>query len=168
MEGDTPKAVPFFIDMANLTEKLKSLVQTEAEAFGLFLVDYTGTPAGFYRFYVDSEQPVTMNLLAEFTRSVSKKIDDGEFGERKFTFEISTPGADRPLSDLRQFAKHVGRTLEIETQTGEAFEAVFTALEGEMLNLQKTIKEKGKKPVLEDLSLNHSQIKKAIIKITFN
>lgn len=168
MEGDKPKAVPFFIDMANLTEKLKSLVQTEAEAHGLFLVDYTGTPAGFYRFYVDSEQPVTMNLLADFTRTVSKKIDEGEFGERKFTFEISTPGADRPLSDLRQFSKHIGRTLEIETQEGESFEASFTGLEGHSLQLQRTIKEKGKKPVEEALSLDYFQIKKATIKITFN
>jgi len=168
MEGDKPKAVPFFIDMANLTDKLKSLVQTEADAFGLFLVDYTGTPAGFYRFYVDSEQPVTMNMLAEFTRTVSKKIDEGEFGERKFTFEISTPGADRPLSDLRQFAKHIGRTLEIETQAGETFEAAFTALEGNTFYLQKSVKEKGKKAVLEEMTLLFSDIKKATIKITFN
>jgi ribosome maturation factor RimP len=168
MEGDKPKAVPFFIDMANLTEKLKSLVQSEADAFGLFLVDYTGTPAGFYRFYVDSEQAVTMNLLAEFTRAVSKKIDEGDFGDRKFTFEISTPGADRPLSDFRQYAKHVGRTLEIETQEGEVFEAVFTTLEGETLHLQRTIKEKGKKPVTDEVNLYYPSIKKATIKITFN
>lgn len=153
--------------MATLGDKLKALVAHEAAGFNLFLVAHTGTPAGFYRFYVDGEMPVTMNLLAEFTRHVSRMIDEGDFGERKFTFEISTPGADRPIADIRQLYKHVGRTLELETAE-ESFEARMTAIEGEVLKLEKTTKEKGKKPVTEELELPFSDIKKATIKITFN
>ena len=167
MEGDKPKAVPFFIDMANLGDKLKALVEQEAAAYNLFLVAHTGTPAGFYRFYVDGEIPVTMNLLAEFTRHVSKMIDEGEFGDRKFTFEISTPGADRPVSDVRQLTKHVGRTLEIET-ADTRFEARLTGLNDGVLELEKTTKEKGKKLVTENLQMPFSDTTKVTIKITFN
>ena len=154
--------------MANLETKLKSLVEQEAPAHNLFLVAHTGTPAGFYRFYVDSTEPVTLNLLSAFTRHISQKIDEGEFGERKFTFEISTPGADKPLADLRQLPKHCGRTLEIETTEGVKMEAKLLALEGTELQLEEQIALKGKKTETRPVQIAWENIKTATIKITFN
>lgn len=154
--------------MANLDTKLKTLVEQEAPAHDLFLVSHSGSPAGFYRFYVDGQEPVTMNRLSAFTRHISQKIDEGDFGDRKFTFEISTPGADKPLSDIRQLPKHCGRTLEIETQEGTKMEAKLTAVEGQQLHLEELITLKGKKTETRPIELAWENIKSATIKITFN
>lgn len=154
--------------MANLETRLKTLVEQEAPAFELFLVSHTGTPAGFYRFYMDGEKPVTMNHLSSFTRQVSKKIDEGDFGDRKFTFEISTPGADKPISDLRQLPKHCGRTLEIETAEGTKLEAKLIALQGSELQLEEQIVLKGKKTESRPVQIAWENIKSATIKIIFN
>lgn len=154
--------------MANLETKLKTLVEQEAPAHNLFLVAHTGTPAGFYRFYVDGTEPVTMNRLSAFTRNVSQKIDEGDFGDRKFTFEISTPGADKPLSDIRQLPKHCGRTLEIETEEGVKMDAKLIALEGTELQLEEIIVLKGKKTETRPVQIAWENIKTATIKITFN
>ncbi|MEK0420999.1 MAG: hypothetical protein EBV15_04620 [Bacteroidetes bacterium] len=154
--------------MANLETRLKALVEQETPAFELFLVGHSGSPAGFYRFYVDGEEPVTMNRLSAFTRHVSQKIDEGDFGDRKFTFEISTPGADKPLADLRQLPKHCGRTLEIETVEGAKMEAKLIALEGTELQLEEQIVLKGKKTETRPMQLAWENIKNATIKITFN
>ncbi|MFN4914224.1 MAG: ribosome maturation factor RimP [Sphingomonadales bacterium] len=154
--------------MANLETKLKTLVEQEAVAHDLFLVAHSGSPAGFYRFYVDGTEPVTMNRLSAFTRHVSQKIDEGDFGDRKFTFEISTPGADKPLSDIRQLPKHCGRTLEIETAEGVKMEAKLIALEGTELQLEEIIVLKGKKTETRPVQIAWENIKTATIKITFN
>ena len=154
--------------MANLETKLKTLVEQEATAHDLFLVAHSGTPAGFYRFYVDGQEPVTMNRLSSFTRYISQKIDEGDFGERKFTFEISTPGADKPLTDLRQLPKHCGRTLEIETTDGLIMEAKLVSIEGTQLQLEEQIALKGKKTESRPVQINWENIKTATIKITFN
>ena len=154
--------------MANLETRLKILVEQEAPAFELFLVSHTGSPAGFYCFYVDGEEPVNMNRLSTFTRHVSQKIDEGDFGDRKFTFEISTPGADKPISDLRQLPKHCGRTLEIETTEGVKMEAKLIALEGTELQLEEQIVLKGKKTETRPVQIAWENIKSATIKITFN
>ena len=154
--------------MANLETKLKALVAQEATAHDLFLVAHSGTPAGFYRFYVDGEEPVTMNRLSAFTRHISQKIDEGDFGERKFTFEISTPGADKPITDLRQLPKHCGRTLEIETTEGLMMEAKLISIEGTQLQLEEQIALKGKKTESRPVKINWENIKTATIKITFN
>jgi ribosome maturation factor RimP len=154
--------------MANLADKLTALVKEEAPAFNLFLVAHTGSPAGFYNFYVDSELPVTMTMLSEFTRHISKMIDEGEFGERKFTFEMSTPGADRPLADFRQLGKHCGRVMEVETNDGTSFEAKLISVTEPMMQMEKIVPLKGKKHELVPVEINWNDIKKATIKITFN
>ncbi len=154
--------------MANLETKLKTLVEQEATAFDLFLVAHSGSPAGFYRFYIDGQEPVTMNRLSAFTRHISQKIDEGDFGDRKFTFEISTPGADKPLSDIRQLPKHCGRTLEIETTEGVKMDAKLIAVDGNQLQLEELIPLKGKKIETRPLTLDWDNIKSATIKITFN
>jgi len=154
--------------MTNLENKLKTLVEQEAPAFELFLVSHTGTLAGFYRFYVDGEEPVTMKRLSDFTRYVSQKIDEGDFGDRKFTFEISTPGANKPLSDLRQLPKHCGRTLEIETVEGATIEAKLLTMQGNELQLEEIIVIRGGKTETRPVQIAWENIKNATIKITFN
>lgn len=153
--------------MKALGEKLKALVESEAAGFGLFLVGQSSSPNGLFRFYVDSEQVLNLNTLAEFTKQVSRKIDEGDFGDHKFTFEISTPGADKPIADFRQLKKHIGRILDIETREGQKFDARFSALEGEVLQLEKQTKGKMKDIPAEALELPFSAIKTVTVKITF-
>ncbi len=153
--------------MKKLGEKLKQLVETEAPAFGIFLVHHSVSPTGLFRFYMDSEEILSMNVLTDFTRHISSLIDEGDFGEGAFTFEISSPGADAPLKDLRQFKKHIGRrfefTLENETIIGK-----LDAIESDEFHITQEIKEKGKKKIdFQPAVIPFNQIKEAIIIISF-
>jgi ribosome maturation factor RimP len=153
--------------MKKLGEKLKQLVESEAPAFGIFLVHNTVSPTGLFRFYMDSEEVLSMNVLTDFTRHISTLIDEGNFGEGAFTFEISSPGADAPLKDKRQFNKHIGRrfefTLENETVIGK-----LESIDGDQFQILQEIKEKGKKKIeFQPSALNFNDIKEAIIIISF-
>jgi ribosome maturation factor RimP len=155
--------------MTKLAETIKQLVQTEANLHGAFVVGQSSGEKGLFRYYVDSENTLTMNTLAEITRNVSKQIDELELGDEPFTFEISSPGADNPLTDIRQFGKHKGRTFELETEAGR-WEGKLIEQLGSVLNFEKTTTEKiqGKKTTLvENINVPFEQIKKATIKISF-
>lgn len=167
MEGTSRKPSPFLLNMKKLGEKLKTMINDEASQYDLFVVHHTVSPTGLFRFYVDSESVLSMNALAEFTRHISNLIDESDFGDKAFTFEISSPGADNPLTDKRQFGKHVGRNFEVETTEGETFKGKLESIEGDQFHFSKEIKEKGKKINYEICVLPYSSIKQATILISF-
>lgn len=169
MEGGRRKAVPFFVDMTKLADILKELVETEAARFNAFVTGQSSGAHGLYRYYIDSEGILTMNTIAEITRNVSSRIDELETGEEPFTFEISSPGADNPLTDIRQYGKHRGRIFKIETAAGET-EGKLMDVNGNTITLEETITEKvdgKKKTYSRTTEIPFENIKKATIKISF-
>jgi len=153
--------------MKKLGEKLKAIVDHEAKAFDLFVVHHTVSPTGLFRFYVDSQEVLSMKVLADFTKQVSNIIDEGDFGEHPFTFEISSPGADSPLKDFRQYHKHVGRSFEIHTEQ-TTYSGKLEGIEGETLKILNEFKEKGKKKIdIQPVDVPFSDIKEAKIIISF-
>lgn len=152
--------------MKKLGEKLNEIVKREAETFDLFLVHHTVSPTGLFRFYIDSEGPLDMKVLADFTRHVSQLIDEGDFGDKAFTFEISSPGAENPLRDVRQFKKHVGRNFEVQTAE-ETFKGKLEKMENDTYYFQCEVKEKGKKPTFIEKTVSFSELICATIIISF-
>lgn len=153
-----------------MAEILESMVNEEAGNYGAFVVGQSHGLQGLYRYYVDSTGSLTMQTLTDITRAVSKRIDEADLGDSAFTFEISSPGADKPLTDIRQFGKHIGRTFDIETVDGNSFAGVLKEVNGDTLVFEKKLilKEKGKKTELTEVQdLPYSQIKSATIKLVF-
>ena len=109
--------------MKELFDKISNMVESEASAFDIFLTGRERTGQNNFIFFMDSETPLNMKTLTDFTRHISNLIDEGDFDETPFTFEISSPGADRPLTNAKQFNKHCGRRFAITTTDGQSFEA---------------------------------------------
>lgn len=63
--------------------------------------------------YVDSDDGATLDQVAKAGRAVSELIDLEDPIKGRFRLDVSSPGADRPLTDARQYPRHVGRTLEV-------------------------------------------------------
>lgn len=155
--------------MAKLAHILRQLVEEEASKHGAFVTGQSSGEKGLFRFYVDAEGSLTMPTITEITRGVSSRIDELETGDEAFTFEVSSPGADSPLADLRQYGKHKGRNFEIETAdlsfTGKLMDVVGSELHFEETRIEKI---NGKKTTLvEQRVIPFEQIQKATIKISF-
>lgn len=129
MIRDATAPLFYYSKMSKVAEALNQLISSEAPSFDLFLVGNKIAPGGILmQFFVDSEKPMDMNNLVAFTRHINKITEEMDLGERKFQLEISSPGADKPLADSRQLAKHVGKTLSI-VQNDD------TELEGELMEV---------------------------------
>jgi ribosome maturation factor RimP len=153
--------------MKKIGEKLRLIVDAEATPLGLFVVHQTVSPDGLFSFYVDSEEVLSMKALADFTKQVSTLIDEDDFGDTPFTFEISSPGADNPLTDIRQFSKHIGRNFDLVLTNEETLIGKLEKIEDSNFFFQKEIKGKGKKVSFEETIISYSQINKATIIISF-
>lgn len=154
-----------------LADRIYDLVQAEAGEFGLFLVDWNASPGNILlRFYMDSVAPLNMADLSKFSRHVNQLIDEGDFGDKKFTIEISSPGADRPLQHILQYSKHIGRTFEITTAELQKAKLILRAVNEDMLEFEKKPEKKPKGEVNEAVMLHipFSEIQEALIVIAFN
>jgi len=152
--------------MQELISQLRQLIEQEASAFGLFYIGHEMTEEGAIALLVDSEEVLNMKVLIDFTRHISTLIDEGNFGEEPFTFEISSPGADQPLTDLRQFNKHVGRDFQIQTAS-ESFQGELLRREGDTLHFLAQFPDKGRKVRTEPRLLPYSTILNATIVLKF-
>ncbi|MFA5966034.1 MAG: ribosome maturation protein RimP [Sphingomonas sp.] len=101
-------------DIAALT----ALIAPEAEALGFDLVRvkmFGG--AGDQTLQIMAERPETRQLTiddcAELSRRISDKFDEIDPIEHEYRLEVSSPGIDRPLTRLGDFADWVGHEARI-------------------------------------------------------
>lgn len=157
------------LTMTNLTQKLTALVEQEAPLFGLFLVAHATAPSKLFQFYVDSEEPLSMKALSDFTRHISEQVDnqESELSDEAFTFEISSPGAERPLTIRKQYTKHVGRSFDFTLTQGVLSGKLTEITPDDVFIVEETVKEKGKKAIDVLHEIPFQQIQSATIIISF-
>ena len=126
-----------------LINRVRGLVEEELAGSEYFLVDVLG--GGNSRkisVLVDGDEGMSIQACARISRNLSEIIDDESFESDAFILEISSPGADRPLSHPRQYNKHIGRDLIIRTLNGEEW---LGKLEEVMDDNIRLVTPKGKK-----------------------
>ncbi|SMX69999.1 ribosome maturation factor RimP [Brevibacterium sp. Mu109] len=82
----------------------------------------------------DHSDPVPFDTVTEATRTVSEVLDGIEvWGEHPYTLEVTSPGAERPLTEPRHFRRARGRRVHAELRaeegapnSGETVEGVLT------------------------------------------
>lgn len=122
--------------MPHQTEQAKRIEEAlrpaVAEA-GLVLEDVTVGKAGgraVVRCTVDlPDGPggVDSDRLSEVSRAISAVLDDVELVAGAYTLEVSTPGAERALSEPRHFRRAEGRLVEIGVDGGTEVGRVLAA-----------------------------------------
>jgi len=83
-----------------------------------------------------------------------------------FTFQVSTPGADKPLVNQRQYKKHIGRTIRVENMDGEEFEGELLRVSVEEIQIEIPANKK-KKIEAEKKTVPFNIIKESTIKSAF-
>lgn len=133
----------------------------------IFLVDFVKNPkTNDFTFIVDGVEPVQLNQIAHISRLISKQIDEYVKDETAFKFQVSTPGADKPLKMPKQYYKHVGRTLTMLMQDDSKLEGKILKVSNDGIDII-TIDNKKKGISSEEITVDFDQIKEAKIKLEF-
>jgi ribosome maturation factor RimP len=82
------------------------------------------TPAGkrrLLRVAVDKDGGVTLDDIAVATKQVSRLLDASDvMGEHPYTLEVTSPGAERPLTLPRHWRRNQGRLVKVTFRDGRA------------------------------------------------
>ena len=117
-------------------DKVAGVVRPAVHAAGLVLENVSVTPAGkrrVVRVVVDLPEDavgaLSLDEIAEVSRAVSDALDAGDaLGATPYVLEVTSPGVDRPLAELRHWkrartrmvsvpvdgVKLVGRLIEVD------------------------------------------------------
>ena len=84
--------------------------------FELVDVEYVKEGGTWYlRAYIDKEGGITVNDCEAVAREMNEILDREDFVEDSYVFEVSSPGLGRPLKKEKDFARSMGREVEIRT-----------------------------------------------------
>ncbi|NGN64847.1 ribosome maturation factor RimP [Streptomyces sp. A7024] len=151
------------------SERLRELLEPLVHERSLDLEEIEVTPAGkrrVLRVVVDSDDGVELDACAELSRAISEVLDAKEpLGDAPYVLEVTSPGAERPLTELRHYHRATGRLIKLQLHEGEELVARITAVDDDGLDLEIP-GVKGRKPKARRVAFD--EIAKARVELEFN
>jgi ribosome maturation factor RimP len=88
----------------------------ESHGFELVDVEYVKEAGTWYlRAYIDKPGGITVDDCEVVSRAFSDILDEKDYIEDTYIFEVSSPGLGRPLKKDKDFARSIGEEVEIRT-----------------------------------------------------
>jgi len=153
----------------NLVEELEETINEELQNSSYFLVASAVNGDGsLIRFMLDGDEGIPIEECSRISRLLSRKIDEEELGDKPFRMEVSSPGVDLPLTNPRQFTKHIGRKVNVLTVSDEEFKGNLLSSNLEMIEVNKYLETKKGKPIkTEKITMEMADIKEIKVLISF-
>jgi ribosome maturation factor RimP len=150
-------------------EKVKQVVEEALlEKPSIFLIDLTVTESFKIIVGIDGDNGVVLQDCIDISRAVEENLDREE---QDYSLEVASVGVGSPLKLVRQYKKNIGRTLIVKTNS-ENIEAELVEANDLFIILSWKAREpkkigKGKETVQKELQIPYSDIKEAIVTVTF-
>lgn len=99
-------------------QKTEELLYPIVEEYHFELVDVEFVKEGgtwYLRAYIDKEGGITVDDCELVSRRMSDLLDEKDYIEESYIFEVSSPGLGRPLKKEKDYVRSVGKELEIRT-----------------------------------------------------
>jgi len=144
------------------------LVQELLEKPSVFLIDLIITDSFKIIVNLDGDNGVALQDCIDISRAIENNLDREE---QDFSLEVASVGVGSPLKMVRQYKKNVGRTLIVKLAT-ETIEAELVEASDNFIILSWKAREakkigKGKETVQKRQEIPYSEIKEAIVTVTF-
>lgn len=117
------------MERAVLVDKVKQIAEPMLRSLGMELVavEYAGSQrGGTLRVFIDKEKGVTLDDCEKVSRYLSQALDVEDPIPHRYTFEVSSPGLDRPLKKRDDFVRSVGKKVKVKTVDPIENQKVFT------------------------------------------
>ena len=103
--------------MANIEEKVESLVRDKIEQIGYELYDVIYLKEGknyILRIVIDSEKGIDLNDCEKVNNEITDILDEADYIKEQYYLEVSSPGIERLLRKDWQLKKYIGEEVEIK------------------------------------------------------
>lgn len=102
--------------MANIEERVESLVQSKIENLGYKLYDVEYAKEGkdyFLRIYIDKENGIDLNDCEKVNDGIMELLDEADYIKDAYFLEVSSPGIERVLRKEKHLEDNIGQKVEI-------------------------------------------------------
>ncbi len=146
--------------------KIREICEKTASEEGFLFIDihFRGTENNrVVELFIDSAGNLSVEDCARVSRMISEKIELAGLEKAIGRLDVSSPGADKPLMFLEQYAKHAGRKFNIVCQTPAGEEL---KLQGKLLRTEKeTLFFEDSRQ--KEFAVNFNSIKESTIVLSF-
>ena len=122
--------------------KTETLIQPliDANHFELVDVEWVKEGANWYlRVFIYKEGGITVDDCELVSRAFEEILDKEDYISENYIFEVSSPGLDRPLKKEKDFARSIGKDVEIKLYKAlnkeKEFVGVLTAYDPETITI---------------------------------
>ncbi len=129
--------------MAVKEQQLQDMLEPTVKAMGFELWGIEYISQGRHSvlcIYIESDQGITADDCAGVSHQVSSVLDVEDTISGEYTLEVSSPGMDRLLFKLAQYAAYVGEGIELRLRSPfegrRKFKGVLKGIEGEDIVVQ--------------------------------
>jgi len=138
-----------------------------ADREDLFLVSVKYVPGIKLSILVDGDEGLNIKDCAAISRHVGFHLEEENIIDTAYNIEVSSPGIDSPLVLERQYNKNIGRNVVVKLTTGEKHEGTLLEYTPEGITIEESIKEKGKKAILQETFFDINNIVETKVLISF-
>lgn len=139
---------------------LKPLV--DAHGFELVDVEYVKEAGNWYlRAYIDKPGGIAVDDCEVISRALSDKLDEEDFIDESYILEVSSPGLGRPLKKDKDFARSIGKEIEVRTFRAIDRQKEFTGILKEFDKDSFTI-------VIEENEMTFQRAETALVRLAFD
>ena len=102
-----------------VTKRLNEVVEPIAAALGFELIELVFVDARrrpTIRVYIDKDGGVTLDDCGEMSRQIGVRLDELDVMTGPYNLEVSSPGAERPFTSLKQYQRNLNKPVEVVLQ----------------------------------------------------
>ncbi|KIC64997.1 ribosome assembly cofactor RimP [Chryseobacterium taiwanense] len=149
-----------------IEELLNEFLETRKD---LFLIDLKISAGDDITVILDGDNGVSLQDCLDASRAIEFNMDREE---HDFSLQVMSAGLSEPLATPRQFAKNIGRDIDILLNDSSKIEGELAKVDEEKITLVLRYRKpkdigKGKVDVEEEKEIPYSEIKKALVAIKF-
>jgi ribosome maturation factor RimP len=151
----------------SLTQSITDLISPAVTETGFYLEEVLIASPGSHRTVtcvVDGPTPLNLDQVTVVSRIISELLDADDFmGETPFTLEVTSPGVDRPLTEVRHWTKNLTRLIKTTLNDGTIITGRLTKFDETNATLVENIKGR-----IKNHTVAFSDVKRAVVEIEFN
>lgn len=149
------------------TEKIEKIIKDWTEDKDIFFVALSVGSGNTIKVLLDKPEGITIDECVLISRMIEAKLNRDE---EDYELQVSSPGLDTPFKVIEQYYKNMGKKIEVITQDGLKNKGILNKVTDKGIELgikARVKKEKKKKVIHKNISLDFDQIKTAKTVIAF-
>ncbi len=151
--------------MSELIEKIQNYLEPLLEGTDMFVVSIKIKPTNNIKVFIDADEGFSVEKSSSVNRKLYAAIEADElFPDGDFSLEVSSPGIDEPLTQIRQYVKNINRKVTITDTEDKETTGIMKEANESYIKLEV----KGKKPKdITEVEIPFANIKKTVVQIIF-